>query len=244
VGIDALEGVDRYLLSRYGTVAGEMARAHEAFDFQRVSHLLNNFATVDLSAFYLDVSKDRLYTLAPGSRERRSAQTVLYRIADGLARLAAPLLPFMAEDVWSHLPGAREDSVHLAQFPADAGGYASASVEERWARLIVIRDHVNAALEQARQQKLIGTALAAAVTIDADAATMALLREHEQDLPMLFITSAVTLGAVHGQEGVAVRVDLAPGDKCPRCWRFVEQTSEELCLRCTDALGKAMPARG
>ncbi len=244
VATEALEGVDRYLLSRYGRVAADMARAHEAYDFQRVSHLLNNFATVDLSAFYLDVSKDRLYTLAPGSRERRSAQTVLYRIADGLARLSAPLMPFMAEDVWSHLPGAREDSVHLSQFPLDAGRDADAAVEDRWARLIAIREQVNAALEQARQQKLIGTALAAGVTVSGDAETMALLGRHERELPMLFITSAVTLGDVTQDTGVSVQVSRAPGEKCPRCWRYVEETVDDLCVRCTDALGKMVPQRG
>ena len=242
VAVDKLEDVDRYLLSRYGRVAAEMAAAHEAFDFQRVSHLLNNFATVDLSAFYLDVSKDRLYTLAPASPERRSAQTVLYRIADGLARLAAPLMPFMAEDVWAHLPGDREDSVHLTQFPDDAAGFADRDVEARWTRLIAVREQVNAALEVARQDKLIGTALAAHVTIDADADAMALLRAHEPQLPMLFITSGVTLGQTSGDAGVTVRVAKAAGDKCPRCWRFVDATVDELCLRCNDAL--AGSARG
>src|SRR5690606_20682455 len=105
VAVDRLEGVDRYMLSRYARTAAEMRTAHETFDFQHVSHLINGFATVDLSAFYLDVSKDRLYTLAPDDPARRSAQTVIYCIADGLARLAAPLVPFMAEDVWTHLPG-------------------------------------------------------------------------------------------------------------------------------------------
>ena len=245
VAADALEDVDRYLLSRYGTVAAEMIRAHEGYDFQRVSHLLNNFATVDLSAFYLDVSKDRLYTLAPGSRERRSAQTVIYRIADGLARLAAPLVPFMAEDVWAHLPGAREDSVHLSQFPLDAGSFADAAIEQRWSKLIAVRDTVNAALEQARQQKLIGTALAAAVTIDADAETMQLLRHHERELPMLFITSGVALGRLADGPGAVVTVHKAPGDKCPRCWRYVQDTrtagannDEALCARCADALAE------
>jgi isoleucyl-tRNA synthetase len=243
VALDALEDVDRYLLSRYGRVATEMMHAHEGYDFQRVSHLLNNFATVDLSAFYLDVSKDRLYTLAPGSRERRSAQTVMYRVADGLARLAAPLVPFMAEDVWAHLPGAREDSVHLTQFPLDAESYADATIDERWAQLIEIRDEVNTALEGARQDKVIGTSLAAAVTIVARGDKLALLQRHENDLPMLFIASEVMVLPAADDEAPGVRVARAAGQKCPRCWRFVDTThahgagaDDELCLRCTDAL--------
>jgi isoleucyl-tRNA synthetase len=237
-----LEGVDRYLLSRYGRVAAEMMAAHEAYEFQRVSHLLNSFATIDLSSFYLDVSKDRLYTFAAASRERRSAQTVLYRVADGLARLAAPLVPFMAEDVWSHLPGARGDSVHLAQFPAEAGALADEAIEARWTRLIAIRDQVNAALERARQEKLIGTALAAAVVVHADAGTAALLREHTAELPMLFIASTVSV-ADDGDETVRVEVTRAPGEKCPRCWRMVEEMDGGICTRCAGALGRAVETR-
>ncbi|MDQ3171003.1 MAG: isoleucine--tRNA ligase [Acidobacteriota bacterium] len=253
---DQLEGVDRYLLSRYGRVATEMLAAHEAFDFQRVSHLINNFATVDLSSFYLDVSKDRLYTLAPASRGRRSAQTVIFRVADGLARLAAPLVPFMAEDVWAHLPGEREDSVHLALFPADTNGLVDAGVEERWTQLIAVRDQVNAALELARQQKLIGTALAASVVVHADRDTAALLRRHEADLPMLFITSGVTV-ADDGGAPVTVDVTRAPGEKCPRCWRYVqtllpasasgtpEAPNDAVCERCASAiLESPVPSRG
>jgi len=243
VGPGELEDVDGYLLSRYGQVASEMMRAYESYDFQRVSHLLNSFATTDLSAFYLDVSKDRLYTLAPDSRERRSAQTAIYRVADGLARLAAPIVPFMAEDVWCHLPGARDDSVHLAQFPADAADLVNAEVEARWTRLIAVRDQVNAALEQARQQKLIGTALAAGVTIDADEATLALLRRHERDLPMLFIVSDVTLGT-GTDAGVTVQVSRAPGEKCPRCWRYVPALDGDICPRCAGALGTALETHG
>ena len=251
-----LEEVDRYLLSRFGRVAEEMIEAHAAFDFQRVSHLLNSFATVDLSSFYLDVSKDRLYTLAPDSRERRSAQTAIYHVADGLARIAAPLVPFMAEDVWSHLPGPREESVHLARFPADLAGWVDDAIEGRWAQLIAVRERVNAALEHARQEKLIGTALAAAVTVHAGGDTAALLRAHERELPMLFITSGVTLA--EGGDEVEVDVARAPGEKCPRCWRYVPElasppahgTSEpphaddEICARCAEALGKAAQPHG
>jgi isoleucyl-tRNA synthetase len=223
-----------------------MLEAHEGFDFQRVSHLLNSFATVDLSSFYLDVSKDRLYTLAPGSRERRSAQTAIYHVADGLARIAAPIVPFMAEDVWSHLPGPREASVHLARFPAGGAGWIDDAIEGRWDQLIAVRERVNAALERARQEKLIGTALAASVTVRASGDTAALLSAHERELPMLFITSGVTLA--EGGDDVEVDVVRAAGEKCPRCWRYVEDRvmvdDDEICVRCADALGKAVQPHG
>jgi isoleucyl-tRNA synthetase len=134
--------------------------------------------------------------------------------------------------------------VHLAQFPLDAESYGDAASEERWTRLIAIRDQVNAALEQARQQKLIGTALAAAVTLSGNAGTMAVLRAHERELPMLFITSAVSLGEVTEDAGVSVQVARAPGEKCPRCWRYVQTLEGEICTRCAGALGTAVETHG
>src|SRR5690606_37532114 len=129
--------------------------------FQRLNHL----TTVDLSAFYADVSKDRLYTFGAASRERRSAQTAMYIIADGLARLLAPILPVTTEEMWRHLPGEREASVHLAEFPplADLQVWRDEALVARWKRLIEVRDVVNAALETRRQDKTIGTSLGARV---------------------------------------------------------------------------------
>ena len=116
---------------------------------------------MDLSAVYLDVSKDRLYTFGAASRERRSAQTAVYVIADGLARLIAPILSITADEIWARLPGAREASVHLALFPADAGAWRDEALEADWRQLLDVRSSVNAALEGARQRKEIGNALSA-----------------------------------------------------------------------------------
>ena len=117
VPLDAMQEVDRYALARYGEVARDVLRAYDAYDFPGIFQRLNGLTTVDLSAFYADVSKDRLYTFAADSPERRSAQTAMYIIADGLARLLAPILPVTTEEMWKHLPGTREHSVHLAEFP-------------------------------------------------------------------------------------------------------------------------------
>ena len=135
-----------------------MRKAYEDYDFQSIFHAINEFVTVDLSAVYLDVSKDRLYTFGAASRERRSAQTAVYVIADGLARLMAPVLSITADEIWARLPGTREASVHLAEFPADAGTWRDEALDADWGQLLELRDQVNAALEGARQRKEIGNA--------------------------------------------------------------------------------------
>jgi isoleucyl-tRNA synthetase len=244
----ALLEVDRFALALYARLAQDVARGYDAFDFQAVFHAVNTFVTVDLSAFYVDISKDRLYTFRAGSLERRSAQTVQYLIADGMTRLLAPILSMTADEVWSHLPGPREPSVHLARFPADLQAWRDADLEARWERLRAVRVEVNAQLELARAAKTIGSALEAHVRIVTPSGSAdgrgELLDRYKADLPMLFIVSSVDL--VTGA-GPAIDVSRAPGMKCPRCWRFVTETVTGgdlggLCLRCADAVGDHVAA--
>src|SRR4051812_3958393 len=179
-----LQEVDRYILSRYGATAQAVIEAYDRYDYPAIFQILNQFLTVDLSAFYADVSKDRLYTFGASAPERRSAQTAMYEMADGLARLLAPILPVTADELWRHLPpfagagggaaatadahaGGREDSVHVARFPTAVDTFVEAGVDAEWARLREIRDEVNRALETARQAKIIGTSLAAHVMLTA-----------------------------------------------------------------------------
>ena len=138
VPLEALQEVDRYALARYAAFARDVLDAYDAYDFPTIFQRINQLTTVDLSAFYADVSKDRLYTFAPGSPERRSAQTAMLTIADGLARLLAPILPLTADEMWRHLPGTREASVHLAEFPLRQSIEAliDAALVARWQRLI------------------------------------------------------------------------------------------------------------
>jgi isoleucyl-tRNA synthetase len=242
---DGLEEVDRFALARYGTAATTVLKAYEAYDFPAIFQAINQFTTVDLSAFYADVSKDRLYTFRAGSRERRSAQTAMYLIADGLTRLLAPILPVTADELWRHLPGTRDASVHLAEFPREVELLLDPSLTERWERLMKIRDEVNRALETERQAKTIGNALGARVTLRAAGADADLLDRYRADLPMLFIVSEVELEPARaGQTNLEIAVTRAAGDKCPRCWRFVRSISsapeaEGLCDRCADALSSA-----
>ena len=249
--LDQLQDVDRFVLSRYGAAAATAVRGYQDYDYPTIFQTVNQFLTVDLSAFYADVSKDRLYTLAAGSRERRSAQTAMFIMADGLARLLAPILPVTADELWRHLPGvaeasagkpggAREESVHIATFPRDVEQWIDAPLESEWTALREIRDTVNRALETARQAKVIGTSLAAHLALTAGGDSAALLQRHAADLPMLFIVSQVTLDA-SGPEGVSVSVSRAEGHKCDRCWRVLPELSREphvdgLCARCVAAL--------
>ncbi|HEX5068992.1 MAG TPA: isoleucine--tRNA ligase [Vicinamibacterales bacterium] len=239
---DLLE-VDRFVLSSYARLAQQVRQAYEAFEFQAIFHAINEFMTVDLSAVYLDVSKDRLYTFGADSRERRSAQTAVYVIADGLTRLMAPILSITADEVWSRLPGAREESVHLALFPPDAGAWRDEPLEADWRQLLDVRAKVNATLEEARQRKEIGNALSAHVSITAPAELAAVLERHRDELAMWLITSGIDVQHGDGAE-LTVTVRHADGDKCPRCWRYVTETAADapfagLCLRCVNALGAA-----
>jgi isoleucyl-tRNA synthetase len=244
VALTRLDAIDRFALARYAAAARRVREAYDAYDFSTASQLLSMLATVDLSAFYVDVTKDRMYTLGARSLERRSTQTAMYVIAEGLARLLAPVLPVTADQLWQHLPGARSASVHLDTLP-DASEYEDAELVGTWERLLAVRESVNAVLEQKRKDKIIGTALAARVSITAGGPVAALLEAHRRELPMLFIVSdvALHLGPPEGPDQISVEVEKAPGVKCERCWRYVPAVRREpewagICDRCVDALAE------
>jgi isoleucyl-tRNA synthetase len=248
VPLQRLDGVDRFALARFGEAAQKMLKAYTEYDFPTVFQTMNTLVTVDLSAFYVDVTKDRMYTFAAQSHARRSTQTAMYLICDGLARLLAPILPVTADDLWKHLPGqqapSRAPSVHLAEFAAVAP-FIDAAVLGTWERLLNVREAVNAALEQKRKDKVIGNSLGARVTITANGPIAGLLEQHRDELPMLFIVSDLTLNVVstEGVDEVRVDVDKAAGVKCDRCWRFVPSTRQEpnwagICDRCVEALAE------
>ena len=265
VPTDRLPEVDRYALARYGVATQTILRSYDAYDFQTISHTLNNLLTVDLSAFYVDISKDRLYTFGDTSLERRSAQTAIYLITDGLTRLLAPLLPVTADELWQHLPGERDDSVHLAEFPSGTPQLIDQALLQRWSRLRAIRDIVNVDLEHLRQQKTVGTSLEARVELRAWATTATLLERYREDLPMLLITSEVELSTdaqVPGESDLAdaagtvwrepdgaleITVGRVDGVKCARCWRYVRSVAtdpevEGLCERCIGSLSETVGA--
>jgi isoleucyl-tRNA synthetase len=242
--LGALEAVDRFALARFAEADTRIRKAYAEYDFSTVAQTLNTLVTVDLSAFYVDVTKDRMYTFGTASKARRSTQTTMYRMCDGLARLLAPILPVTADDLWRHMPGKRSESVHLERF-ASAEDAADAALVATWNRLLAVREMVNAALEQKRKDKVIGTSLGARVVLTAAGPVGTLLDAHRSELPMLFIVSDLELrvGPADGPDTVSVEVERAPGTKCERCWRIVAATSTDpewagLCTRCVGALAE------
>ena len=246
VPVPRMEEVDRYVLARYGELAGRLVAAYEAYDYPTIFQAVNSFTTVDLSALYNDISKDRLYTFGARSRERRSAQTAMYMIADGLTRLLGPLVPVTADQLWASLPNRKEASVHIARFPesGDLLALADSELVQRWNQLVAVRDVVLAEIEPLRKDKQIGSSLQAKAVVAAPHALLELLQRHAADLPMLFIVSSVELRP-SGDDGTVVTIERAGGVKCDRCWRYVPAVStdpewEGLCERCQEALAETI----
>jgi isoleucyl-tRNA synthetase len=239
-----LDDLDRYALARHREAASRMRDAYDSYEFHLVYHQLVQYCAVDLSAFYLDVLKDRLYCDPGEGPRRRSAQTVLLRIAEDLARLMAPALPFTADEVWPLLPGQREASVHVAHFLSEAG--ADDLVLARWRPLLEARTVVTKALEEARAAKAIASSLEARVTLRGSAEALAPLRACEEksqvfpgNLANLLIVSRVELQP--GEGTLAVAVDRAPGAKCERCWTYSPNVGRlpahpAVCERCAAVL--------
>ncbi|MGI8671818.1 MAG: isoleucine--tRNA ligase [Luteitalea sp.] len=250
VPADRLLEVDRYALARYAQAAARMRTAYDGFDFQAIFHEINRLTVVDLSAFYFDVSKDRLYTFGATAEARRSAQTAIYVIADGLTRLLAPVLPITADELWRVLPGPREASVHLALFPDDVGTWSDEALVERFAALLDLRELVNGKLETQRQAKVIGTSLEADVTLAGTGRFADALALDPDTLATLCIVSRATVTTPspdQADDTLDVQVSRASGVKCQRCWRYVDAISDQtesegLCDRCADALGLARGA--
>jgi isoleucyl-tRNA synthetase len=251
VSFNRLEEVDRFMAGRYADVAQRVLSAYDEYDYAPIFQALNAFATVDLSAFYSDISKDRLYTFGARSHERRSAQTAMWIIADGLTRLMAPVLPVTADELWRHLPGPREESVHMALFPKaeDLAAMADAELAQRWDTLLTLREQVLARIEPLRKSKEIGSSLQAKVVVSATTQELATLEPYAKELPMLFIVSEVELRRVpadveaNSEASPRITIERAGGVKCERCWRYVQALSSDpswagLCERCQDALAE------
>ncbi len=223
---DQLLELDQWILTQAENVTELCAGHYRDFAFHKVYRAIYDFATIDLSAVYFDIVKDRLYTSAPKSKERRSAQTTLHRLAHTLVRLLAPILSFTMEEVWQHL--GESGSVHTAEFPAGAELSEGITADQRlriqkWPLLLGPRKSVLKSLETAREEKRIGSSLEARVTLAADKELYPLLKEYARELPGLFIVSQVDLRN-HASEGVEVSVERASGTKCERCWKYTEDT--------------------
>jgi isoleucyl-tRNA synthetase len=239
--------IDRYALDRLNRLVRRCRRAYDEFEFHVLFHRIHNFCAVDLSSFYLDICKDRLYTFPAGSAGRRSAQTALYHVVDRLTRLMAPILAFTAEDVWQHLPGAA-GSVHLQSLPQATEAELDDNLAGRWQKLRDLRALVTKAAEACRADKTIGHSLDAKVVLHLDDRWEEFLAPYAGELPFWFIVSQVEL-AVDGTgafcdpalTGVSVDVGRADGAKCQRCWNYSPRVGERsdhpgACARCVKHL--------
>jgi isoleucyl-tRNA synthetase len=244
--------IDAWMLRRTGALIRKCLAWYDAFEFHRVFHAIEDFCTVDLSAFYFDVLKDRLYTFAPNNPGRRSAQTALYRLGDALVRLIAPTLVFTSEEVWKYWPrrAGEPESVHMALFPS-AEEFERAFDETRakdWDRLLAVREEVLKTLEPLRAAKTISANLEARVTLKAAGSLAAMLKKYEKHLPAVFIVSQVELvdrngngASPSGLEGLEIEAGRALGAKCERCWNYSVHVGENakypaVCERCVTAL--------
>ena len=255
VEVSQLPELDRWALLRFNNLISHVRQGYETFDFRQIVHELDYFCSVDMSATYLDILKDRLYTFRADSPLRRSSQMVLFQIVTGLARLMAPILSFTAEDVWDAVPGREpspEDSVHLATFPEAAAIPDEEDLDANWKRLLAIRAVVLSALEEQRREKIIGSSLEARVVLNVVPALHEFLRAYEHELPALFIVSQVVVRPIENPAGekhlatdealgMSVNVVKAEGEKCERCWNYRDSVGSvpehpTLCDRCIEAV--------
>ena len=248
---DLLE-IDRWALHRLQRLVQRVTKAYEEFEFHIVFHSIHNFCAVDMSAFYLDILKDRLYTSPAASRERRSGQTAMSDILSVLVRLMAPVLSFTADEVWSYLKQASPvPSVFLADFPKAEDRYIDDGLNGRWERLQAVRGEAAKVLEALRKDKKIGHSLDAAVTLYAEPVLYAFLKKYEEGLPFIFIASQVAVIAEQDAppeaftsevgKGLKVSAERAKGQKCGRCWMFQESVGTvaehpQICTRCASNL--------
>jgi isoleucyl-tRNA synthetase len=243
---DKMLEIDCWALAELRSVVSAVRSAYDDYDFHGVYQALHQFCTVTLSARYFDIIKDRLYTFARRNAARRSAQTALYKIADALARMLAPILVFTADEIWENVPQSSADSapsVHAALFP-QADGADHTELLTEWAHLFGYRDAVLTKLEEARIAKVIGSSLEARVEISAGSHAYTRLSRHRDDLRYLFIVSQVDLLEPNSEieaDAVEITISRALGQKCERCWNYSTRVGESsryptVCERCVQAL--------
>ncbi|MBF0188615.1 MAG: isoleucine--tRNA ligase [Magnetococcales bacterium] len=245
-----MQEIDRWALDRLANLIEQVETSYNDYVFHRVYQDLHYFCAVDMGAFYLDIIKDRLYCAAPDSVERRSALTAMHQVLESLVRLMAPILSFTSEEVWSHMEGEREESIHLAQFPKPHPEWRNQELNEQWERLRKVRAEVYRLLEQDRKEKRVGSFMEAIVTLYCDDDMTKFLNGFDE-LFRLMIVAEVHVLPLDQADSDAVELDGVPGlriqtsksesDKCERCWNRDEgvgQSAEHptLCPRCVSVV--------
>ncbi|GAB3067854.1 isoleucine--tRNA ligase [Virgibacillus ainsalahensis] len=236
-----LEEVDRYMLHRLQQVVSDVRASYDAFEYAPIFHQIHNFCAVDLSSFYLDFAKDVLYIEAKDNKRRRSIQTGYYEILITLVKLLAPIIPHTADEIWEYIPGIEEESVQLTDIPEPRKIAGIENTEVKWNHFMKLRDDVLKALEEARNEKVIGKSLEAKVTlVPKDEETKDVLHAFEHLHQFLIVSEAEVTESnqeAKAYKYVDVAVEKHPGEKCERCWVASETVGEdndhpELCTRC------------
>ena len=244
VSVEKLDGIDKWAMARMDEIIEKCKAAYDKFDFHIVYSTMRDFCTIDLSNFYLDILKDRLYVEKADSESRRAAQTVIYNILRTMTLYLAPVISFTAEEIWGYMPRSEKDdaeSVFFNRLPEKSGVSADEEFMEKWEKIDELRDIVNKALEEARGQKLIGKSLEAKVTLNCGRDWYEFAKSVENDLVAAFIVSAVSVEKSEF-DGVDVKVEVAPGEKCERCWTHSDTVGKcaehpTLCARCAEIVG-------
>jgi isoleucyl-tRNA synthetase len=239
---EEMEPLDRWALEKAAEVGRKILKAYDEYEYHIIFHAVYNFFTVELSALYLDILKDRLYCSAKNSRLRRSAQTALFHILKNSLLLMAPILPFTTEEAWEAMPKFKEkqESVHLELFPEFREQWLEPETAQEWAELVGLREKVLKELEKAREQKFIGNSLEAQVVLKVPTAKSKLIQKYRDGLGQLLIVSDVILQAGPGEE-LGIVVAKAPGQKCQRCWNYstyvgTSRLHPDFCKRCEDVV--------
>lgn len=245
VPYENLREVDQFMLVKLNKLIKYVHDSYENYEFSGIYHAVNNFCTLDLSAFYLDFAKDILYIEAADNKERRSIQTVLYESLLALTKLVAPILSHTADEVWSHIPFVKEESVQLTDLPKYKELPNSKALEEKWTSFMKLRDDVLKALEEARNAKTIGKSLTAKVTLYVNDKTKALLDSIQENVKQLFIVSGFEVAGSYDEapdhalklDTAAIIVSKAEGETCERCWVVTPEVGQDqqhptLCPRC------------
>lgn len=250
VPFEQMQELDRWALMHMQLLKKEVQQAYEDYDFHVLYHAIHNFCTVEMSSYYLDILKDRLYAYKADSIERRSAQTAMYEIMVDLVVMLAPVLSFTMEEVWQFMKKTSDmpESVLMMPWPEVKEEYIDPALEKKWEDFIGIRSEITRVLEVARKAKTIGHSLDAKVELYAEGEALAVLKSVEKDLPALLIVSQAELHEGVGEAGEAttredlkVAVKAAEGHKCERCWIYSDTVGQDaehptLCARCAEAV--------
>lgn len=254
IAVDDLCEIDKWALSRLNDLTKSVREGYDNYEFHSIYHSVNNFCTTDMSKLYVDITKDRVYTEKKDGKLRRSAQTVMWLTLSSLTRLIAPIISFTAEEIWQYMPHAASDkreSVFLNDLPTWNDDWSFPELEAHWDKLFELRDDVMKALEIARADKLIGKSLDAAVTVyTKDDGVFTLLNSFANELSTVYIVSSAKVVKGDAPEGaftetasgIAVKVTVADGERCDRCWLHSTDTVSDgegvLCRRCAAVIGK------